>query len=127
MHHPMYKWSYWPIREDHRIQKPFLKLLQQSGADVVLAGHWHDYQRFEPMNARGHADPKGLAEFIVGTGGDTYSPLPTKMPKPEGLVVAHDGSYGVLQMTLHPDSYDWKFVTAEGQPPFDDSGSAQCH
>lgn len=127
MHHPMYKWSYWPIRKDHRIQKPFLKLLQQNGADVVLAGHWHDYQRFEPMNARGKTDPNGMAEFIVGTGGDTYSPLPTKMPKPVGLAVAHDGSYGVLQMTLHPESYDWQFVTAAGEPAFRDSGSAQCH
>jgi hypothetical protein len=30
-------------------------------------------------------------------------------------------------MTLHPDSYSWKFVTAAGQTPFDDSGTAQCH
>lgn len=62
-----------------------------------------------------------------GLGGDTYNPPPKKMPKPEGLEFFHDGSYRLLEMTLHPDSYDWKFVTAEGQAPFDDSGTARCH
>ena len=84
MHHPMYKWSYWDIRKEHRIQKPLLKLLYRYGGDVVLAGHWHNYQRFAPMNPRGHTDPNGAAEFIIGTGGDTYNPPPKKMPKPTG-------------------------------------------
>lgn len=127
MHHPMYKWSYWDLRDDHRIQKSLLKLLDAHGADVVLTGHWHNYQRFAPMNPRGHTDPNGAAEFIVGTGGDTYNPPPKNMPEPEGLEFFNDGSYGILQMTLHPDSYDWKFVAAAGEDPVDDAGTAPCH
>lgn len=126
MHHPMFKWSYWAIRKTDRIQKPLLKLLYEYGADVVLTGHWHNYQRFDTMNPEGEVDPMGAAEFIVGTGGDTYGPLP-KREQPTGLLEVHDGSYGVLEMTLHPDSYDWDFISAEGEPPYSDPGSAECH
>jgi hypothetical protein len=30
-------------------------------------------------------------------------------------------------MTLHPDGYDWKFVSAEGSEPFEDAGTSACH
>jgi hypothetical protein len=35
------------------------------------------------------------------------------------------GSYGLVQFTLHPSSYDWKFIPATGT--FADSGSTACH
>ena len=134
MHHPLFKWSYWPIRKTDRVQRPLWRLLRTAGADVVLAGHWHNYQRFEPINTRGEPSDKGMAEFIVGTGGDFYNPLPTEeagayggeQPKPEGLAAADWGTHGILEMTLHPDSYDYRFITAEGEEPFEDSGSAEC-
>jgi acid phosphatase type 7 len=42
-----------------------------------------------------------------------------------GEVVRNDKSFGVIQMTLNPTSYSWKFVPAAGYT-FTDSGSANC-
>jgi hypothetical protein len=38
-----------------------------------------------------------------------------------------NGAYGVIKLTLHPNSYDWKFVPEAGKPSFTDSGSDSCH
>lgn len=34
--------------------------------------------------------------------------------------------YGVLKLTLHDGSYDWKFLPVEGKS-FTDSGTGSCH
>jgi acid phosphatase type 7 len=36
------------------------------------------------------------------------------------------GTYGVLKLTLHPSSYEWKFVPVAGKT-FTDSGTTSCH
>jgi hypothetical protein len=130
-HHPLYKWTEWPKRPTDRVQAPLWRLLRAASVDVVLNGHQHNYQRFEPMNARGEPSDKGMAEFIVGTGGDTYGPFPAGdtwdgEPKPAGLVAYEGKTYGILDLALEPTSYSWEFVTAEGHPVFEDTGTAQC-
>ena len=46
-------------------------------------------------------------------------------PQPNSAV--RDASaYGVLKMTLHAKSYDWRFVPVAGEA-FEDVGSAACH
>lgn len=130
-HHPLFKWSYWPLRKTDRVQRPLWRLLRNHGADVVLNGHQHGYQRFEPLNTRGELSDKGMAEFIVGTGGDTYQQVAEPghwnyVPKPTGLASVQGNSYGILEMTLGTDGYSWNFKTAEGEPEFSDSGSADC-
>jgi hypothetical protein len=40
--------------------------------------------------------------------------------------VYNDETYGVLQLTLNPESYQWRFIPVEGET-FMDSGSARCH
>lgn len=92
--------------------------------DVVLSGHNHDYERFAPLNAAGKPDPLGTTEFVVGTGGKNHYGF-TAAPLP-GEAVRNDKSFGVIDMTLGPTSYSWKFVPAPGYT-FTDSGSANCH
>lgn len=130
-HHPLFKWTEWAKRETDVIQRPLWRLLDRRGVDLVLNGHQHNYQRFEPMHANGQPSEDGISEFIVGTGGDTYGPFPEGdswdgEPKPGGLVALEGQTYGVLDLTLGTDSYDWEFVTADGHPEFEDSGSADC-
>ena len=49
---------------------PFWDALYAAGADVVVNGHEHDYERFAPQDPAGSEDrARGLREFIVGTGG----------------------------------------------------------
>ena len=101
----------------------FWQALYDAGADVVLNGHDHTYERFAPQNPSGQADPnRGIREFVVGTGGAGLYPFPTTQPNTE---VRNNTTFGVLKLTLHATSYDWQFVPIAGQT-FTDSGSADC-
>lgn len=97
--------------------------LYDSGADVVLSGHDHDYERFAPLNAVGAIDRgRGIREIVVGTGGRSRYPMPAL----EHASRAHDStSFGILALTLRPSGYDWRFLPAVGS--FTDHGSARCH
>jgi hypothetical protein len=92
--------------------------------DVVLSGHNHDYERFEPLGVTGQPDPTGITEFVVGTGGKnhyafTHAPL-------VGEVVRSQAAFGVVRMLLGPTGFSWRFDSAPGYS-FSDSGSAACH
>jgi Bacterial Ig-like domain (group 1)/Calcineurin-like phosphoesterase len=96
--------------------------LYEYGADVVLNGHDHSYERFAPQNPSGQADAKGIREFVVGTGGAGLYPFPAIQPNSQ---VRNNTTYGVLKLTLHSTSYDWQFIPIAGQN-FTDSGSGNC-
>ena len=98
------------------------RLLNQSGADIVLAGHEHAYERFAPQDADARPDPRGIRGFVVGTGGTSLYERVTVQPNSE---VWENRTWGVLKLTLKPGSYDWQFVPIDGQG-FSDSGSSQC-
>jgi hypothetical protein len=97
-------------------------VLHQYGADVVINGHDHNYERFAPQNPYGLADPNGMREFVVGTGGKDLRGFATVRPNSQ---VRNATTFGVLKLTLHATSYDWQFVPIAGQS-FTDSGSAAC-
>ena len=101
----------------------FWQALYDAGADVVVNGHDHDYERFAPQDPNGSPDPNGITEFVVGTGGAYPRPFATIQPNSE---VRQTGTYGVILFTLYPDRYDWQFIPAAGQT-FSDSGSGLCH
>jgi Calcineurin-like phosphoesterase len=103
--------------------KPFWNVLYQFGADVILNGHHHAYERFAPQDPDGKADPKGIREFIVGMGGRSLaSSFQIAVPNSE---VRNNNTYGVMKLTLRADSYDWEFVPVAGKT-FGDSGSSGC-
>jgi calcineurin-like phosphoesterase family protein len=97
--------------------------LYDADADVVLSGHAHDYERFAPQNPAGKLDnARGIRQFVVGTGGAFFTALSTTKPNSQ---VRNASTYGVLMLTLHPNSYDWRFVPEAGKS-FTDSGGAFC-
>ena len=104
--------------------RPLFQALYDFGAEVVVAGHNHQYERFAPMNPTGGLDnATGIRAFVAGTGGVGHYGFVT--PQPNSQV--RDGTtYGVLKFTLHPNSYDWQFVPIAGQS-FTDSGTTGCH
>lgn len=107
---------------------PFWQKLQNHRADVILSGHAHSYERFAPQRADRTSGPDGIAEFVVGSGGEEH--LPFDLPKPNS-VVRNANQFGVLRLTLQASSFDWSFVSAgprpAGEAPFTDADSAQCH
>jgi len=103
--------------------QPFWQALYEYGADVVLNGHDHIYERFSLQNPSGQADPtRGIREFVVGTGGASLYSFPTVQANSE---VRNNTTWGVLKLTLHPTSYDWEFIPIAGQT-FTDTGSTNC-
>jgi hypothetical protein len=98
--------------------------LYAAGADVVLSGHRHMYERFAQQNPAGVADPgRGIRQFVVGTGGSSLTSTPSSIAA--NSQVRNNTANGVLKFTLHPTSYDWQFIPIAGQT-FTDSGSTQC-
>lgn len=108
-------------------QTHMVEVLGGSGVDVILNGHEHNYQRWAPMNANLEPDPEGFTEFVVGTGGNSYRPLPDQGEWPDMVQAAQAGSYGVLDMQLNEGGYSYEFITAKGEAPFSDSGTGTCH
>jgi hypothetical protein len=102
---------------------PFWKALYQAGADVVLNGHDHTYERFAPQNPSGQADPaQGIREFVVGTGGAALTTFKSIQPNSVARIAKE---HGVLKLTLHPEGYDWEFVTTPDETVAD-SGNGKC-
>jgi acid phosphatase type 7 len=100
------------------------QILHEAGADVVLSGHDHIYERFKPQDAAGRADEKrGIRAFVVGTGGKGLGRYLRGRPNSE---IRDNSSIGVLTMTLRAESYSWQFVALPGLP-LDDSGDGTCH
>ena len=119
-HHPRYSSSQ---HGNNHGMLPLFQAAYDGGVDVALAGHDHDYERFALQDATGHADPNGVRQFVVGTGGRSHYRLRKVKPNSE----AHNSNtFGVLALTLHPGSYDWNFVPEPGGQ-FTDSGSQPCH
>jgi len=118
-HHPRFSSG----RHGNNLQMTDIwRLLQNAGAELVLSGHDHHYERFAAQNADGRSDPLGLKQFVVGTGGaELRSPL-----RVEANSEVRDGtSNGVLKLTLYAQTYDWEFVPIDGQS-FRDFGSGSC-
>jgi hypothetical protein len=98
-------------------------VLYEYNVDVVLNGHNHLYERFAPQNPQAVADPQGIREFTVGTGGGgTLYAYGNPIANSE---VINNQTYGVIKLTLHQYSYDWEFIPIAGQT-FTDSGSSDC-
>jgi hypothetical protein len=98
--------------------------LQAAGADLVLNGHAHAYERFAPQNANQSYNPSaGIRELVVGTGGEDFHTLPYTKPLIE---TQQNTTFGILALTLHSTSYNWRFVPAAGGN-YTDSGSTFCH
>jgi acid phosphatase type 7 len=97
--------------------------LQAAGAEVVLSGHDHTYERFAPQYGDQTPAADGIREFVVGTGGRSHGVWGTRQPN---SVVADNQSFGILRMTLADGWYDWRFIAQAGGD-FADAGAAPCH
>ena len=103
---------------------PFWDALYEYGADLVLAGHAHVYERFAPQTPWGTADPShGIRQFIVGTGGNGLYGFQGVKPNSQ---VRNANTLGALKLTLRSGGYDWRFLPRAGKT-FTDTGSAACH
>jgi len=104
--------------------RPLFQALYDFNADVVIAGHNHQYERFAPQNPTGGLDDAlGIREFVAGMGGASHYSFGTIQPNSQAR---NSDTYGVLKLTLHANSYDWQFVPEAGKT-YTDSGTTTCH
>lgn len=108
--------------------KNFWDVLYKKNVDVVLNGHSHDYERFNPQDPAGNSDPsKGIQEFVVGTGGAFFTGWWTSTPV-KNSAIRNNATHGILKLTLYPTKYDWQFIPNPNESSlFTDSGTGTCH
>lgn len=93
--------AFWDVLFAHRVE-------------IALCGHAHHYERFALQDPGRRPHPKGIRQFIVGTGGrELVPPKPPARRKPNSEQ-ADGTAFGVLKLTLHSTSYEWEFVPSLG-------------
>ena len=110
--------------------QPLWDDLYAAGVDILIDGHDHIYERFMPMASGATlASPPvadatyGIRQFTVGTGGEAHHGLATTLATSQ---VRNDTTFGILKLTLHSTTYDWKFLPIAGST-FSDSGTGTVH
>lgn len=112
-HHPRYSSG---RHGSDDMTEPLWQALTAAGADLVLGAHDHDYERLAPID--------GIRSFVVGTGGRSLYEWPGS-PGPSTELRGND-TYGLLELTLRPADYSWRFVPATGGS-LTDAGTGTCH
>ena len=126
-HHPRYT-SDTAVHKDNKATDQFWLDLYNAGADVILNGHVHDYQRSVPLKPYGAGrrdQVHGIVEFIAGTGGAELHSFTKKGRHDRRFAARNDADHGVLELTLDRSGYRWRFVPVSGS--YDDHGTASCH
>ena len=120
-HQPLF--SSGDVHGSQSVGQPLWQALQDYGAEIVICGHEHIYERFAPQTVNGVASATGIREFIVGTGGAGLYSVTTPIANSE----THDANtHGVLKLTLGAGTYSWQFIPVAGKT-YTDSGSGTCH
>jgi hypothetical protein len=118
-HHPLYSSA---ENGSQPMMRAIWTLLQQAGAEFVVSGHDHVYERFAPQDASGQRVATGVRQFVAGTGGAALYAFRAPLPASE----VRASTWGVLKLTLNDGSYMWEFVGVAGSG-FTDAGIDSCH
>lgn len=116
------RWSHGNYNDDGS-QSALYQALYDANAEIIVTGHDHSYQRYQPMNPAGQLDVnRGIRQWVVGTGGRSLSTLTADSRREAGS----GNTWGVLKLTFKAGSYDFQFVPIAGST-YTDSGSGTCH
>jgi acid phosphatase type 7 len=120
-HHP--RFSSGTEHGSESLMEDIWQILYDDGADVALAGHEHNYERFAPLTPQGKPDPdRGIRQFVVGTGGRSLYDFGQAIT---GSEFRYNDDFGVLKLVLLPSAYQWQFINTARVVI--DQGSGSCH
>jgi acid phosphatase type 7 len=112
-HHPRFSSGFGGANQPHPETGPMFADLYDNGAELLLTGHSHNYERFD-LGA-------GLTQFVVGTGGrDLY----VDTGQPPLTTTLRTDVFGVLELTLAPGAWTSRFVAESGESI--DGASGAC-
>lgn len=111
-------------------------ILYEGGADLVLNGGFHIYERFAPMRYdKSYREPteseyaadavRGIRQITTGLGGNGPLESPTFVIN-HPLSEYQSGGNGVLKVTLGDSTYTWQFLNTRYSHIYD-SGTGKCH
>ena len=103
-HHPRFSSGFGGAHQPYPETEPLFDALRDHGAELVLTGHSHNYERFPPLD--------GVTQFVVGTGGRS---LHTNTGQPPLTTTLRTDVFGVLELTLAPTGWSSRFVAESGQ------------
>ena len=105
-HHPRFSTGY---HGPTLAVEPFWDALNAAGADLVVNGHDHDYERFVPLDPAGQPDAdRGIRQIVAGTGGAAAPPVRGGGPEQRGTRCIHARraaarpAPGCLRLGVHP-------------------------
>lgn len=113
------RWSVGPHGDDTSLD-PVVRALAADGVELMVTGHEHHYQRWYPLAGSGERSARGVQGFVVGTGG---APLYGFVETDE-RVAARVATHGILELSLWPSGYVWRFRDTTGVVR--DVGSRAC-
>jgi hypothetical protein len=127
-----------PIKDGYRIQdiRGIWTLLYQNGADLVLNGTPHIYERFAPMYyANSYQDPtpseyaadpvNGVRQITSGLAGDGPIHADSALIL-HPLSVFRSGGNGAVKLVLGDGEYSWEFLNTK-YSNIQDRGRGACH
>jgi hypothetical protein len=110
-HHPRFSSGFNGRHQPHPETEPLFDALYDHDAELILTGHSHNYERFEPLAPDGAPAADGVTQFVVGTGGRS---LHVPGPQLATSEVLRADVFGVLELTLASDGWSSRFIAEDG-------------
>ena len=101
---------------------PLWDLLFNAGADLILNGHEHNYERFAAQDPDGRPVSGGIVEIVAGTGGNGEGSYPFGDPIANSLVRLN--GLGVVELRLWRHGWTERFFRPTGEVV--DQASGTC-
>ena len=93
-HHPRFSSG---RHGNNTITEDLWRALYEAGAELIVNGHDHTYERFAPQSPDALADPqRGIVEIVAGTGGRSHYEFPVIRAN---SLVRNNTTFGVLRLT----------------------------
>ncbi|MEU4195307.1 discoidin domain-containing protein [Kribbella sp. NPDC026611] len=119
-HHPRFSSG---DHGDNPDAAPLWQTLVGAKVDLVLNGHDHHYERFNPQNVNGQPDPNGPTQIIGGMGGMDAYPVHTPHPATAKLIA---DTFGVLKLSMTDTTFTSQLIGLDGKV-LDSSPTYSCH
>jgi hypothetical protein len=108
-HHPPYSVGNYSEKEGEL--QPLWRALVRHNVTLALAGHDHNYQRWDRLDGDGKPDPAGTVSLVVGSGGQSEYKTTEGDERVAGPILKGTGA---LRMELNPNGAAMQFITVDG-------------
>ena len=95
-----------------------------NGVDVLLTAHYHQYQRWYPMDVSGKVAATGPVQFVIGTGGHDISDFSATDSRVAVGIDEKPTAFGAMRFGFDPSGVNFQYINMVGATL--DSGRISC-